>query len=586
MRRPTNLRKFFALLLIYVFSVTVAAAESAQVRIPGPGGALTGGGSLTAATPTFSPGSGTYSSTQSVTISTATSGCGSYIYWSTVHNPPTTGDNHGTAVTVSSSETVYAKVIGCPGYLDSSVGDAIYTIGGSANACPTGANYLNSATNTLVTLASLGITKCYYISAAGSDSGPGSTEATPWLHAPFMPNCSVNCLTVQSSMSGTAAAGWGFIFRGGDTWHFGNSAASPYTGGTWEFFTGGKPVGTSSHPIYLGFDQNWYSGASWARPKLYGDNPPCGAGTVGGNCVSLAVSNTSIQAYYVNSCPYQTGGVTGANLMDLSALAYYIVDNFDMSGVCTKTVGHPYASNIYIEYNEVTGPIQFLNIYMHGWSHLQFVAGQGSASCTSTVVCFNSFGFQGMGNNSTTISDILRYNVVDGSDSDYFGLESAYAGFYDSAFDVFRYNAGSIFRNMHLYHDNLYEYTVENGHSNIVENYAEWANGDNVLYNSVFRDIDFEGPGQGNLGNTPVLWLWPNYPSGVDFIFGNVLSSNGSVQLINVGRNLQNVGTYSFFGNTIDFRIDELFSRRPRSLSVYCAGRKQSLHLGYGLHLR
>ncbi len=263
--------------------------------------------------------------------------------------------------------------------------------------------------------------------------------------------------------------------------------------------------------------------------------------------------NTSIQAYYVNSCPYQTGGVTGANLVDLSALAYYIVDNFEMTGVCTQTVGHPYANNIYIEYNEVTGPLQFLDLYVHGWSHVPFVAGQGSASCTSSVVCFNSFAFEGMQGTSTTISDILRYNVVDGSDSDPFGLEAAYAGFYDSAYNVFRYSAGSIFRNMHLYHDNLYEYTVENGHSNIVENYAEWANGDNVLYNSVFRYIDFEGPGQGNSGNTPVLWLWPNYPSGVDFIFNNVLDGEGSVQLINVGRNLQSVGTYSFFNNTIDF---------------------------------
>ena len=46
---------------------------SAQWGI-GPGPGITVGGSPTAATPTFSPVAGTYSSTQSVTISTATGG--------------------------------------------------------------------------------------------------------------------------------------------------------------------------------------------------------------------------------------------------------------------------------------------------------------------------------------------------------------------------------------------------------------------------------------------------------------------------------------------------------------------------------
>jgi hypothetical protein len=43
-------------------------------------------------------------------------------------NPPTTSDTNGTSVSVSGSATVYAKVIGCPGYLDSVVGSATYTI--------------------------------------------------------------------------------------------------------------------------------------------------------------------------------------------------------------------------------------------------------------------------------------------------------------------------------------------------------------------------------------------------------------------------------------------------------------------------
>jgi len=114
-------------LLIAFLLVFSARGQILQGVVTGTWGAASGG---TAATPTFSPVAGSYSSTQSVTISTATTGCGSYIYWN-LTGSPTTGDTHGTSVSVASSETVYAKVIGCPGYTDSAVGSAAYMIGAS-----------------------------------------------------------------------------------------------------------------------------------------------------------------------------------------------------------------------------------------------------------------------------------------------------------------------------------------------------------------------------------------------------------------------------------------------------------------------
>ena len=60
-----------------------------------------------------------------------------------------------------------------------------------------------------------GVTSCFYISAAGADTNSGTSESSPWLHAPGMANCSNTC------RSTTPAGGEGFIFRGGDTWHFG-----------------------------------------------------------------------------------------------------------------------------------------------------------------------------------------------------------------------------------------------------------------------------------------------------------------------------------------------------------------------------
>jgi len=82
-------------------------------------------------TPSFSPGAGTYTGTQSVTIS-ATGG--SVICYNTTGSPATngstgcaTGTLYTGAVSVSTSETLYA-VSGGTGYTDSSVGSAAYTI--------------------------------------------------------------------------------------------------------------------------------------------------------------------------------------------------------------------------------------------------------------------------------------------------------------------------------------------------------------------------------------------------------------------------------------------------------------------------
>jgi len=78
----------------------------------------------TAAAPTFSPVAGTYTSVQSVTSSTGTSACASFLYIGTV-NPPT---SLGNTISVATSETVYSYVHNCPGYSDSTVSSAAYVI--------------------------------------------------------------------------------------------------------------------------------------------------------------------------------------------------------------------------------------------------------------------------------------------------------------------------------------------------------------------------------------------------------------------------------------------------------------------------
>lgn len=88
-----------------------------------------------AATPVFTPGSGTYSSAQTVTITSATAGA--KIYYTTDGSTPTTSSSlYSGPITVSTSETVAAIAV-ATGYLTSAQGSATYVITLGKVATPT-----------------------------------------------------------------------------------------------------------------------------------------------------------------------------------------------------------------------------------------------------------------------------------------------------------------------------------------------------------------------------------------------------------------------------------------------------------------
>jgi hypothetical protein len=422
------------------------------------------------------------------------------------------------------------------------------TSGGGA--CPTGANYLNTATNTLVTLSSLGITSCYFIAANGADTNAGTTEGAPWAHAPGMANATGNPASVWS---GKLPAGTGLIFRGGDTWHFGNSSASPYTGGTLNFNVSPYPMGTSTNPIYLGVDQSWYSGGSWVRPVFTADNPLCNGNTLGSNCLS-GTDTFGQTYYYVNTCAYQTSGGTN-NILDVSGLQYYIVDNFEMTGLCQSSVGQPNSHDTYVSYHSIcnsgpcssAAPLVLMNNYIHGASHLKYAAPNGSAGCTSSTVCINISAFWGAVVNNS-VGETIQDNVVDFADSDPVGENLTLAGFYNVAYNVFRYTTQGLMGTFHLFHDNLYEYYFENGHSNLIESMDPA--GTNAFYNNVFRHL--ETSGGGGVG----IWLGPT-KGATDFFFNNVMYDTGAIEYFNIGGTAltQVEGNYVIFNNTFQANV-------------------------------
>jgi hypothetical protein len=415
----------------------------------------------------------------------------------------------------------------------------------AGGACPSNTNYVNLTTGAATggTLSSYGITSCYFIAANGSDSNNGLSEVSPWAHAPGMPSCSGSCATVASVCNSNNCKGFGFIFRGGDTWHFGNNGASPYTGGTWDWSAG--TGGTLSNPIYVGVDQSWFSGGSWARPILTGDNPVCGPSNVGGNCHSGSLANYKLSQYYVSSCAYQVG--SGNIMIHTSGSSHYLFDNFEIAGLCQNAVGQPGGRDEYMTYGS-SGDMRFLNLYLHGWTHLQYADVNGGSGCNSGNVCFGISIFAG--GKSSTPDDVLRYVVIDGSDSDPIAAQACYCDFWDVAYSYIGNQSGVITRQQHLYHDNLYEYWYENGHGNVMESVGD-APGTNATYNNLFRHVNTtHDPGD------PMFWPFPP-PGTTDYFFNNLSYDVTSMEYFNVGQNSNGgaQGPLVVFNNTFQNNV-------------------------------
>jgi len=107
-----------------------------------------GGGSGAVAVPTFNPAGGTYSSAQSVTISTTTSGA-SIRYTLDGSAPTATSTLYTGPISVATTKTVTA--IGLKsGLANSAAASATYTIGGSSGTCPTQSDNPNFGPNTRI----------------------------------------------------------------------------------------------------------------------------------------------------------------------------------------------------------------------------------------------------------------------------------------------------------------------------------------------------------------------------------------------------------------------------------------------------
>lgn len=326
----------------------------------------------------------------------------------------------------------------------------------------------------------------YYISKAlGSDSNTSAqaqSQSTPWAHMPGMAGCTSNCASY------TPVAGDRFILRGGDTW------VANDLGVNWRW------SGNANARIYIGVDQSWYAGGSWARPVFDCQNSSCGR-TQYGNIIWIAGN-------------------------------YVTFDNVEITGYRQSSGGNLVA--VYANYDEVS------NCYFHGWSRSETAAN-------SFAITLNWSGGGGTGAK-------FHHNVIDGEDSpnkDFMGGILHGDAVYDNVIRYVYNGMNGVFNDVH---GNLVEHnyvSVTGDHCNMIFVQAPFsASGGIRMYNNVVRHASCSG------GMT--FWMLGNTGCSncTSYAYNNVIYDNGpdSDKGISIGSHPAQgtTGTYYIYNNTIE----------------------------------
>jgi hypothetical protein len=242
---------------VYSAPISVSANETLEAMAVPSGYAASAAGTaaygIRTATPSFTPGGGTYSSAQSVTISDTTGG--GPIYYTTDGTRPTTSSAvYSGPITVSSDETLKA-IAATSGYTSSFVGTASYSIRLAAPSFTPAAGTYSSAQ--LVTIED-GDATIYYTTngstpstSAAAYSGPISVSANETLKAFAVAGGFANS-PVQTARYSIRVATPSFTPTAGTYPSAQSVSIEDATGGAAIYYTTDGTTPTTSSALYTG----------------------------------------------------------------------------------------------------------------------------------------------------------------------------------------------------------------------------------------------------------------------------------------------------------------------------------------------
>jgi len=292
----------------------------------------------TVATPTFSPGAGTYTGSQSVTISDATSGA--TIYYTTNNTTPSsTSTKYTGPISVAASETIEA-IAELSGENNSAVATAAYTISASTVATPTfspGAGSYTSSQSVTINDATSGAS-CYYTLTAGTTGATPSTSSTRYTSAIAVTATSVlESLCAASGDNNSAVATAAYTI-------------STSTGGYVQISNGGFTLTPQNNTALVLDNSNWGIGAGNPIDVLTPNESvsqafalnntsvtPAGDynfGVQGANCMS-ASGTTSGSAVVITGCGGTPAQAWAATLVSTAPYLY----TFNNQGLCLTASG-------------------------------------------------------------------------------------------------------------------------------------------------------------------------------------------------------------------------------------------------------
>jgi glucosylceramidase len=183
----------------------------AATFVAGCGGGGAGGGTTTppeqqAATPTFSPAAGAFSAVQSVSLADATTGAS--IYFTIDGSTPTNASTaYSMPISVSSTTTIKAIAASAPGYLNSNVATATFTINLPAADTPTFSPAPGTFTSAqMVSLADTTTGASIYYTTDGSTPTASSTLFSPSASIAVSTSTTIKAIAVASGYSNSAVA--------------------------------------------------------------------------------------------------------------------------------------------------------------------------------------------------------------------------------------------------------------------------------------------------------------------------------------------------------------------------------------------